>query len=135
MPETAVGYIRVSTSDQVDNGVSLKAQRERIGAYALAQGLKLVEILVPHPGLCPTPVVPTVPRLLANDAEQAITVRLGHMAASVSAAAALSAARRCRRCRARKTAARVPQRSSPGLVTLQKISQGVANLSLDAGLC
>ncbi len=45
MPETAIGYIRVSTSDQVDNGVSLKAQRERISAYALAQGLKLVEIV------------------------------------------------------------------------------------------
>ena len=45
MTETAIGYIRVSTSDQVDNGVSLEAQRERIGAYALAQGLKLVEIV------------------------------------------------------------------------------------------
>ena len=45
MPETAIGYIRVSTGDQADNGVSLDAQRARIEAYATAQGLELSEIV------------------------------------------------------------------------------------------
>jgi site-specific DNA recombinase len=41
---TAIGYIRVSTSDQVDNGVSLDAQRSRIHAYCTMKGLDLLEI-------------------------------------------------------------------------------------------
>lgn len=40
----AIGYVRVSTADQADEGVSIDAQAERITAYAKAQGLQLVEI-------------------------------------------------------------------------------------------
>ncbi len=44
-PETRViGYIRVSTEDQTENGVSLAAQRHRLQAYAEAHGLQLVRI-------------------------------------------------------------------------------------------
>jgi DNA invertase Pin-like site-specific DNA recombinase len=45
-PVKAVGYIRVSTADQADNGVSLDAQREKIAAYATFKGFDLVEIVV-----------------------------------------------------------------------------------------
>lgn len=40
-----VAYIRVSTSDQSDNGHSLAAQREKIELYARLHGLELVEII------------------------------------------------------------------------------------------
>jgi DNA invertase Pin-like site-specific DNA recombinase len=40
----AVGYVRVSTTDQATNGVSLDAQEERIRAYCQANGLDLVSI-------------------------------------------------------------------------------------------
>lgn len=40
----AVGYVRVSTSDQATNGVSLDAQEGQIKAHCLANGLDLVTI-------------------------------------------------------------------------------------------
>lgn len=42
--KAAIGYIRVSTARQANEGVSLDAQRARIGAYAQMQGLELVEV-------------------------------------------------------------------------------------------
>ena len=42
----AVGYIRVSTADQADNGVSLEAQRKRIEAWAVANGYELTAVHV-----------------------------------------------------------------------------------------
>jgi len=42
----AVGYARVSTLGQADEGVSLDAQRERIAAWASAQGYDLVAVHV-----------------------------------------------------------------------------------------
>lgn len=42
----AVGYIRVSTNEQANEGVSLDAQRHKIEAYAAFRGLELVEIVV-----------------------------------------------------------------------------------------
>ena len=44
--QTAIGYIRVSTDGQVTDGVSLDAQRERIGAWCLAKGYAIAEIFV-----------------------------------------------------------------------------------------
>lgn len=40
-----VGYIRVSTDDQVDHGVSLDAQRDKVRAFAEARGLPLVRLI------------------------------------------------------------------------------------------
>jgi len=37
----AIGYIRVSTASQADNGVSLDAQRDRIKAWCNANGYRL----------------------------------------------------------------------------------------------
>jgi DNA invertase Pin-like site-specific DNA recombinase len=43
--KNCVGYIRVSTSDQAREGVSLDAQCERLTAYCTMRGLTLVEIV------------------------------------------------------------------------------------------
>lgn len=42
MNQKAIGYIRVSTTDQAVEGVSLDAQRSRIDAWCLANGFDLV---------------------------------------------------------------------------------------------
>jgi|HubBroStandDraft_6_1064221.scaffolds.fasta_scaffold01942_14 site-specific DNA recombinase len=42
---TTVGYVRVSTLDQAENGVSLDAQESRIAAYATALGWQVSEII------------------------------------------------------------------------------------------
>lgn len=42
----AVGYIRVSTATQANEGVSLEAQESRIRAYCLLQDLDLVDVIV-----------------------------------------------------------------------------------------
>lgn len=41
-----IGYVRVSTSHQAENGVSLAAQEERIRAYASFVGAEVVDVLV-----------------------------------------------------------------------------------------
>lgn len=43
--KAAVIYIRVSTADQAEHGVSLDAQRERLSAYAVACGLEMVAVV------------------------------------------------------------------------------------------
>lgn len=42
----AIGYIRVSTAGQADDGVSLEAQRERINAWCLVNGFDLAAVHV-----------------------------------------------------------------------------------------
>ena len=42
----AIGYVRVSTPGQSENGVSLEAQRERIEAWAKANGADLLSVHV-----------------------------------------------------------------------------------------
>lgn len=39
-----VGYVRVSTFEQADRGVSLAAQRQRLSAYCEAHGLALLRV-------------------------------------------------------------------------------------------
>lgn len=41
-----VGYVRVSTEDQAQHGVSLEAQSDQLRAYASARGLDLAEVVV-----------------------------------------------------------------------------------------
>lgn len=43
-PKTAVGYVRVSTSMQAEDGLSLEAQRAAIIAYCTAHSLRLIKI-------------------------------------------------------------------------------------------
>lgn len=42
MNQTAVAYVRVSTQEQVQHGVSLDALEDRVRAYARMQGLEVV---------------------------------------------------------------------------------------------
>jgi len=42
----AIGYIRVSTDQQAERGISLDAQRERVRAMATVQGADLLDIIV-----------------------------------------------------------------------------------------
>jgi DNA invertase Pin-like site-specific DNA recombinase len=42
----AVGYVRVSTEEQVSQGLSIPAQKEAIVAYARMRGLELVDVIV-----------------------------------------------------------------------------------------
>ena len=51
----AVGYIRVSTVEQAQEGVSLDAQEARIRAYAEMQGLELVKIVRRKASAPPSP--------------------------------------------------------------------------------
>jgi hypothetical protein len=44
-PPRAVGYVRVSTEEQVRGGVSLDAQEERVRAYCTMSGLELVSTI------------------------------------------------------------------------------------------
>jgi len=46
MTTRAIGYIRVSTQGQVDDGVSLSAQKAKLEAYAALYELTLVDIIV-----------------------------------------------------------------------------------------
>jgi hypothetical protein len=41
-----VGYVRVSTEQQAQEGVSLDAQRARIKAYCVSQAISLVDVIV-----------------------------------------------------------------------------------------
>ena len=40
----AVGYCRVSTSEQAEEGISLDAQREKIRAYCVLKNLELIKL-------------------------------------------------------------------------------------------
>ena len=42
----AIGYVRVSTENQADFGVSLEAQAEKVRAMAVVQGAELVDVIV-----------------------------------------------------------------------------------------
>jgi site-specific DNA recombinase len=46
IPTRAAGYVRVSTTDQVREGVSLEAQAERIRSYCISSGLSLGQVFV-----------------------------------------------------------------------------------------
>lgn len=45
-PTNAIGYVRVSTEEQADGGVSLDAQRAKLEQYAALYGLTLTEVVV-----------------------------------------------------------------------------------------
>lgn len=49
-PTSVVGYCRVSTSKQADEGVSLDGQQERIAGYCASRGLDLADTIV-DPGV------------------------------------------------------------------------------------
>ena len=65
----AIGYIRVSTSEQATDGLSLGNQAEKIRAYCFAKGWELVDMIedagesavsLNRPGMAPQTAPPTM---------------------------------------------------------------------------
>jgi site-specific DNA recombinase len=71
-----VGYVRVSTDDQAENGVSLAAQEGRIRAYGVAQAREIDEMVVDAGESAKTLQRPGIARILAG-------IRGGEIAAVV----------------------------------------------------
>lgn len=44
-PKSAIGYLRVSTTAQADEGISLEAQRDRIAEFCASRKFELVEVI------------------------------------------------------------------------------------------
>jgi DNA invertase Pin-like site-specific DNA recombinase len=79
-----VGYVRVSTEEQEREGVSLDAQRARLGAYCTMQGLELVEVVTDAAvsGTVPLGQRPggaRVVELLAGGLRHVLTVKLDRL--------------------------------------------------------
>jgi site-specific DNA recombinase len=45
-PQAAIGYVRVSTQEQANHGISLEAQEARLRAYATLRGLELSAVVI-----------------------------------------------------------------------------------------
>lgn len=88
MRTRVVGYVRVSSEQQVEEGVSLDAQKARLRAYALAMDLELVAInedagvsaksIEARPGL-----LGALGRLDAGEADGLLVVKLDRLTRSV----------------------------------------------------
>jgi site-specific DNA recombinase len=61
----AIGYARVSTDSQADNGVSLEMQREKIEAYCRLHDLELIDVIVDAGYSAKTMKRPGAQRLMA----------------------------------------------------------------------
>ena len=83
-----IGYIRVSTEKQVEGGVSLEAQAERVRAMAVVQGVTLSELIVDAGESAKSLQRPGMARLLAlveaGDVEVVIIAKLDRLTRSVA---------------------------------------------------
>lgn len=80
----AVGYVRVSTGQQAELGVSLESQTERLRAYCAMAGLELVEILREEAvsasvALTKRPVGALIPGILNNGVSHLIALKLDRL--------------------------------------------------------
>ncbi|MCC6648654.1 MAG: recombinase family protein [Polyangiaceae bacterium] len=87
MATRVVGYIRVSTEQQADGGVSLDAQRAKLAAYAVAMDLELVAVIEDAGVSAKTLGRPGVARALAmldaGEADGLLVVKLDRLTRSV----------------------------------------------------
>ena len=83
----AVGYVRVSTERQADQGVSLEAQEAKIRAMATVQGVTLTEVIVDGGESAKSLKRPGLQRLLAmvetGKVQAVIVAKLDRMTRSV----------------------------------------------------
>jgi DNA invertase Pin-like site-specific DNA recombinase len=81
-----VGYVRVSTEDQATTSVSLEAQEARIGAYALAMGFEVSEVIVDAGVSAKTLQRPGIERVVegvrSGEIERVIVVKLDRITRS-----------------------------------------------------
>jgi site-specific DNA recombinase len=83
----AIGYIRVSTDKQADQGVSLEAQRAKLQAYASLYDIELVDLVVETgsaKSLGREALQATLRRLQAGEAEALIVTKLDRLTRSVA---------------------------------------------------
>jgi DNA invertase Pin-like site-specific DNA recombinase len=83
----AIGYIRVSTDKQADQGVSLEAQQAKIKAYAQLYDLELVDIVVETgsaKSLEREGLLKVLGRLQAGDASALVVTKLDRLTRSVA---------------------------------------------------
>jgi site-specific DNA recombinase len=87
LPMTTVGYVRVSTDKQVDRGVSLEAQAEKIRAMAVVHNAELLEIIVDGGESAKSLNRPGMARLLAmvdaSEVQVVIVAKLDRLTRSV----------------------------------------------------
>src|SRR6202011_3931285 len=83
----AIGYVRVSTDKQAEQGVSLEAQSEKIRAMALVHDTNLLDIIVDGGESAKSLQRPGMTRLLAmvdaRQVEAVIVAKLDRLTASV----------------------------------------------------
>lgn len=83
----AVGYCRVSTTAQADNGQSLEVQEEKIRAMAVVQGVELVEIIIDAGESAKSLSRPGMTRLItlvdAGEVQAVIVAKLDRLTRSV----------------------------------------------------
>jgi site-specific DNA recombinase len=88
MATTAVGYIRVSTAKQAEQGLSLEAQRAKLAAYAALYDLALVRLEVDAGESAKTLQRPGLQRALkclkSGQAEALVVVKLDRLTRSVA---------------------------------------------------
>ena len=86
-PLRVVGYTRVSTDYQADEGVSLEMQRTRLAAYAVATGVQLVELVTDAGVSAKSLARPGLQRALSlleqGHAEGLVVLRLDRLTRSV----------------------------------------------------
>ena len=83
----AVGYVRVSTDQQAQEGVSLDAQQVRIRAHCISQDLDLVDLIIDDGYSAKSLERPGVKRVLAmlkeGRADAVVVVKLDRLTRSV----------------------------------------------------
>jgi site-specific DNA recombinase len=83
----AIGYIRVSTDKQADQGVSLGAQRAKIEAYAMLYDLEMVDYVIETGSAKNTDregLQDALQALIRGEAEALVVVKLDRLTRSVS---------------------------------------------------
>jgi DNA invertase Pin-like site-specific DNA recombinase len=82
----AIGYIRVSTDKQADQGVSLEAQRAKIEAYAMLYDLEMVDYVIETGSAKNTDregLQNALQALIRGEAEALVVVKLDRLTRSV----------------------------------------------------
>jgi site-specific DNA recombinase len=83
----AIGYVRVSTDEQVEHGVSLDAQRSQILGYAQLYGLDIVEVIsdegVSAASLDRAGLQRALKRLTDGDAQALVVAKLDRLTRSL----------------------------------------------------
>jgi DNA invertase Pin-like site-specific DNA recombinase len=84
----AIGYVRVSTDQQADGGVSLEAQAAKIRAMAVVQGVELVDVIIDAGESAKSLQRPGMARLLAlveaREVDTVIIAKLDRLTRSVA---------------------------------------------------